>query len=210
VTCREWSPLVSALVDGDLDEKQAAEVAAHIAGCANCAREKDEISRMVAAAGALPAVEPPPHLWTRIDAQLASDPPRRAPIWRRWLLIPALGVAACAAVTVGVLRHRAAGPSDAALLADAQSEFQQAEGHYQRAVSDLRIIAARERERWPQDRAARYDSELAALDATVEKARAAARARAADPDAEEHLYGAYRAQIAFLEQSLLPNAEVLE
>lgn len=207
--CRDCEPLVSEWIDGDLDEARAAEVAAHVENCASCARAKAELLALVDAArgiGREETADPPSALWTRISAEL--DSPSSAPRRLRWLAPSLAGLALAAALAFGLALRRAPPPSDDALLTDAQAEFRKAESHYLAAISDLRAIAARDRDGWPEARRHRYDEALAALDAAAEKCRGAARARPTDPDAQDLLYGAYRRQVAFLEESLLRGAAV--
>lgn len=51
---------LSALLDGELDAAEAAAVAAHVAGCAECGAELGEIRAARRVLRELPAVEPPP------------------------------------------------------------------------------------------------------------------------------------------------------
>jgi len=196
VNCRACEPLLSPFLDGELAPARAAEVEAHLAGCARCAAAKQELARMVQAARALPSPEPPAALWTRIDARLDEKRPRR-----RWIWLVAPSLAAGLTIAVFALLHRNT-PSDDALLADAQSEFRQAEAHYARAADDLRRLVERERPRWPADQQRRHDEALARFDRAIAEARAQAHARV-DPAAEEQLLGAWRGEIAYLEDALL-------
>jgi hypothetical protein len=203
--------LVSPWLDGELDEERARQLELHLGSCAQCAAARRELTAMIDAARALPSPEPPSALWTRIDARL--DEPVRSPSW--WQLVTgrrlrfAVPVLAAVALATGIgLSLRTPAPSDDALLADAQTEFGKAESHYRRAVDDLRVLATRERDRWPDERRAHFDQALAALDQAMERSRDATRARPADPEAQEQLFSAYRRQIAFLEESLLRGAAV--
>lgn len=214
MTCARCEPLISRLLDGELAGDEARAVEAHVAGCERCRLVRRELAAMIEAARGLRSPEPPPALWARIEARLDERPARRSWLaalrldggWWRYA-VPSLAAAALAlGVTVKLVRHAA--PSDDVLLKDAQSEFARAEEHYARAIAGLRTLAGRERERWPEERRLRYDRALAALDEATLRCRDATSARPADPDAEELLFGSYRRQIAFLEESLMRGAAV--
>jgi hypothetical protein len=174
-------------------------------------------------------------LWARIDAQLdeAARSGRasgraswwdRLPWagWRSWSWAPAFGalVAMLALAGTWSLRVRrapetvaptplaapAGSLSDDALWRDAEASFEMAEMHYLRAIADLRRLAAREEESWPEDRRRGFDEALAQLERATATCRAAARDRRRDPEAQAVLYRAYREQITFLQDSLLRRA----
>jgi hypothetical protein len=170
--------------------------------------------------------------WSRIDAELAPGAPaaevRRELRARARGLRPALalGVVTIAIGGVFALRSRHSAMSDAQLLGDARAELESAEEHYARAASDLRALALRERSVWPEERRRRFDEQLAEYDHEIALHRALARALRARRDLpglplgvegagpasdevlreEEQLYRAWRAQIAFLEDALVPSA----
>lgn len=142
--------------------------------------------------------------------------------WRSWSWTPAFGALVVMLALAGTwswrARHvpEAGGPapvaapaaalSDDALWRDAEASFETAEMHYLRAISDLRRLAAREEESWPEDRRRGFDEALAQLERATATCRAAARDRRRDPEAQAVLYRAYREQITFLQDSLLRRA----
>ena len=208
MNCRRCESLISPRLDGGLRADEARAVDAHLANCDHCASLSRQTEAMIADLRALLSPEPPPSLWTRIDERLDENPAQRGLLtvlrlqgarWR-WAV-------AGMAVGVGIKLHHPA-PSDDVLLADAQLEFGKAEAHYTRAIADLRSLAGHERERWPDDRRSRFDRALTALDEATARCRDATRTRPADADAEELLYGSYRRQIAFIEESLMRGAAV--
>jgi len=126
VDCARLQPLLSQLIDADLDDALALEVRDHLVECAACAALERDLRRIADAAGALGPIDPPDDLWQRIAARLpaeAEPAPRRAAAregafarrlaafrsalggWRRgWLLPGALGAAAAAAALLVILR----------------------------------------------------------------------------------------------------------
>lgn len=124
--CAGIQPLLSQLIDADLDDALALEVRDHLVECAGCAALERDLRRVADAAGALAPHDPPADMWARIAARLPAEAdaaPQRAPAregvlarrmaafrtalgsWRRgWLLPGALGAAAAAAALLVILR----------------------------------------------------------------------------------------------------------
>ncbi|GAA2658674.1 zf-HC2 domain-containing protein [Actinosynnema pretiosum subsp. pretiosum] len=75
-TCRE---ALSARMDGEVEHVPAAEVDAHLAGCADCARWQARAQALTRALRVRPA-EASPDL---VGAVLADVPPRRVAVWQR-------------------------------------------------------------------------------------------------------------------------------
>jgi anti-sigma factor RsiW len=99
--CNETRRWLVAHVDGELDLVHDAEVGAHLKTCAACAaaaRRQSALRAMVRET--LPAFAPPPHLATRIRAQLRAEkelaPPRRfwSPVWSMAGMLAGLCLAA--------------------------------------------------------------------------------------------------------------------
>lgn len=107
--CSEWTARLQGLIDGELDAAHAAEVEAHVAGCAACGEARAQALRLRAAMrGEGVRAAAPDRLVARLDAMIAAaTTPVAAPrVARRrdraiWGLGGAgLAVAACAALAV--------------------------------------------------------------------------------------------------------------
>ncbi|MDH7602343.1 MAG: zf-HC2 domain-containing protein [Armatimonadota bacterium] len=64
--CRKVNELLSALVDGALDQKMAAAIEDHLSHCSDCSREMRIMQNLVQAAGEIEFVEPPQDLAHKI------------------------------------------------------------------------------------------------------------------------------------------------
>lgn len=197
--------LLSALADGDLGERKAARVRAHVDGCAACARALGDLERMKRGLGALPPVEGEDH-WSVLVNRLAQPAPAR---WRlpslpwRWA-VPALALLCAGAAAGGWVRwHKGRGLSAETVIASAEKEFHAADAHYRRAVEELRGVAERQRQGWPLPKRAEYDAAQEQLEAAVARCRAVAEERPADLDAEELLFAAYQKEIRFYEDQMM-------
>ena len=190
---------LSAFVDGDLPERQAERVRAHVAECAKCRAEVAALESLRQNLASLPAPEPSGDAWLQLAQRLPAAPSRRRS-WRRWVLAPAFAAVAAVALFVQL---RARGPSDDVLLEQAESEFRGAEAQYQHALQKLEQVTAHAEKAWPAERQKEYASARAALEAATEQCRQVARSHPADPEAEEVLFAAYRKQIHFYEEQLL-------
>ena len=112
MTCREAEARLGAYLDGELDAARAAEVGAHLEGCAACAALLERHRALRAAIRSeLPSYPAPDALRTRVQEAVREAAPRlgarRATLWR------ALAVAASALLVVAgtwkVASDRAAG-----------------------------------------------------------------------------------------------------
>ena len=128
--CRGFLLSISALADDSLDAASVPSVRAHLAACPECARvyeEQRELSDWLRAGS--PDVEPPPEIWSRIEASL---PVPRDSLWER------LGAGLAAAVRFPEVRYTAA---SLALLAILSGGFM---GRIQEAQPAPRIYAKAE------------------------------------------------------------------
>ena len=88
-----------------LDERDAADYEAHLAGCARCRDELVSFRETASAlAYAVAGPEPPPALRDRIMAQAVAERPNVVPLRPRWRSLPGAlaAAAACAAIGLGI------------------------------------------------------------------------------------------------------------
>ena len=105
--CEDAHPLLGAYGDGELDDAQRQEIAAHSSGCGTCAAMLDEDRRVVARLKCAAYERAPPDLAARISARIAlvdeqaarlpapSGPPRHPSRAAPWLLRAATILIAC-------------------------------------------------------------------------------------------------------------------
>jgi putative zinc finger protein len=202
---------ISALVDGDLSERQARRVRAHVDGCAACKRAMADFETMKRGFGALPERGGEDN-WSILVNRLAQPAPAEP---RRWLpalswrwAAPSLVFTVALVASAGWVRwHKARGLTADAVIASAEAEFHKADAHYRRAVDDLRSLAERERREWPLPKRAEYDAAQAQLEAAVARCRQVAEGQPADVDSQELLFAAYRKEIRFFEDQMMREAQ---
>ncbi len=73
MNCQSCSEKMAELADARLDADTAAQVRAHIGGCAECSREFGEISRMLAALDGLPQSPPSHRLRAKVMGQIETE-----------------------------------------------------------------------------------------------------------------------------------------
>jgi predicted anti-sigma-YlaC factor YlaD len=115
----EWR--LSAYLDGDLDAAHRRAVDAHLAGCGACRSKLEDLRAVLTGLHGLPAAEPSPFLWARVQAGLERAHPATRTTrfeWARW--IPA-GAAVAAALAAVVWK----GPLVASYLVPAQQQSRQ-------------------------------------------------------------------------------------
>lgn len=66
MTCKKIRRHLSAFADGELSEKLARQVQAHVTSCANCAAELARLQRVWQLLGTLPPVQAPPFFAARV------------------------------------------------------------------------------------------------------------------------------------------------
>lgn len=101
--CRELERSIDAYVDGEFDDRERAEVEAHLGTCPRCRATAEARTRLRAAMRArlqaAVAAPAPEHLRARVRETLSARP---RPLWRR-SVVPASAMAACAAGALLVL-----------------------------------------------------------------------------------------------------------
>ncbi len=107
MNCREVQALLSAYYDGELPDESRTAVAEHLDGCSTCAQELAGFKKMSVMAHGLRTPDPPAHLWSRIEEQLASEAvvgpqPQRERRFGAYVAVAALAAAVLIAVGIGV------------------------------------------------------------------------------------------------------------
>ncbi len=102
--CRDVDRLASAYIDAELDEARASALRGHLRVCQACLSNVEDLAAIRDGASRLEPLDPPPSLWSQIEAGLAEAEiadSNRSWLWLRWQAIqPKLlpgAVAACAA-----------------------------------------------------------------------------------------------------------------
>jgi len=217
---------VSEWLDGDISEREAAAVRAHVAACPTCADLVNELRGQGDSLRELGRPEPPPTLWAAIEGVMDAEDARAERgrwSWPSWLA-GALGGAVTAAIavwlvvggrtaTVGLAGGAAVGGGEGALgaqtagatgtgsdplLVEAERELERAAASYAKAAGRLRAILDREQARWDPARRARVAERLARLDDAIVHSRGVAERDPGDGASAEMLFSAYRRQIDFL------------
>jgi hypothetical protein len=100
--CKKITELLSGYIDGELSGAQAESVEAHLAGCADCRRAHEEMSRLVGLMRDMDTIDEPADLIQNVRGRLASPPT----LWERlrgWFSIPAVRIPAAATVLAAIL-----------------------------------------------------------------------------------------------------------
>ncbi|HEY8923673.1 MAG TPA: zf-HC2 domain-containing protein [Polyangia bacterium] len=212
---------VSEWLDGDISEREAAAVRAHVATCASCADLVSELRGQGESLRELGRPEPPATLWSTIEGVMDAEDARAERgrwSWPSWLA-GALGGAVTAAVAVwlvvggrattagassslaavdGAAAVASAGTGSDPLLVEAERELERAAASYAKAAGRLRVILDREQALWDPARRARVAERLARLDDAIVHSRAVAERDPGDGTSAEMLFSAYRRKIDFL------------
>jgi hypothetical protein len=208
---------LSEWLSGDVNDRDAAVVRAHVDACPACAEVAAGLRLQTASLRDLARPEPPPTLWPTIAGALEADE-GRGWSWPSWLLgaLAGASVAACVAwLAIGradIFGHGHAGPSGAPaaspgadtdpLLAEAEHELDRAATSYAEAAGRLRAILDREQALWAPETRARVAERLARLDEAIAHSRAVVERDPGDRAVAEMLFSAYQRQIDFLAEAV--------
>jgi predicted Zn-dependent protease len=208
---------LSEWLSGDMNERDAAVVRAHVDTCAACGDVAADLRRQTGSLRDLARPEPPPTLWPTIAGALEADEGRRWS-WPSWLFgaLAGASVAACVAWLAigraelferghgGELTAPVAGPPAGVdpLLAEAEHELDRAAASYAEAARRLRTILDREQALWAPETRARVAERLARLDEAIVQSRAVADRDPGDSTGAEMLFSAYQKQIDFLAEAV--------
>jgi hypothetical protein len=141
---------------------------AHAETCPQCAAELHLWSEISRVAPMLKQEWDSPFLWQRVQAILAAEPRRRAPVWRWAVAAGAL----CAVVAMALLMMRPDASGNRELLTErALSEVRQAESVYAKSIEKLSALAEKDLQSSPSPVAAAYREKLTMLDSAIADAK---------------------------------------
>ncbi len=193
-----WADQLSEYLDGELDADERGALEQHLAECASCRRQLDELREVVRWLHTDAPDAPDPEVWPRVAARIAAFPaPRTAAARRpapRRLGLLAGGVLAAAAVAVIALSVGRDGAAPApspprghpsagiALPASAVPSPSHA-----RAVAELEAVLAEGRGRLSPETIQRLEASLAIVEAAIGQAQQAIAADTTNPYVLRHL-----------------------
>jgi anti-sigma factor RsiW len=214
--CNDVSNVLVDFIDGRLDPDQERAVERHLDTCANCRALVVDLRTIRAAAFMLDRHEPGPAVWASLQQRVAAEPaprsrgrvlamPSRAN-WGVWLAAAAAIVLATAISVWPLLRRsEPVAPQEASAEATVESvtaEFEAAEQHYQKAITDLETIAKQDTGELDPQVAAVLQKNLAVIDQAIGESRAALESQPASGTAQEGLFDNLRSKVALLQQTV--------
>jgi hypothetical protein len=211
----EYTDRLSDYLDGELDDPARAEVAAHLAGCRECAAALEELRAVAVKARALPLSPPRNDLWPDIEARLTRGGvrPFRTRMTRRVsFTLPQLVAASLALMVLSggaVWLSRIGGDATSLRTVEARdpapaadvSPVLFADRRYDEAIADLQQTLAAGRSKLDPETVRVLETNLAAIDTAIEQCR---RALAGDPMnvyLNSHLTAAKKRKLALLRRA---------
>jgi len=210
MTCRDYELELGDLVDGTVAPDRRVVLERHLEGCDSCRALVDDFTAIRDAARDLDVPPPSAEVWNRIAAAVEAEAtPRRW--WQgpsgslAWQ--PVLAAAAMVVLLVGgswLAFHDAAGTPRAVAAIPAVSEQVEAElalaqQDYVRAITPLEEAARAGADDLDDETAEVMQSNLAVLDAAIDRTRDALRTQPENELAQESLFDALRSKVQFLQ-----------
>jgi anti-sigma factor RsiW len=212
-------------VEETLDPVARGEVERHLAACVTCRQLVDDLGEIRSVAASLDPRNPPVRAWTRLERAIKLEQerhpaPRAAARKNTTALFMWLGVAAALVLaTVVGLRFKPAtttvfAPTTASTAAEppaaatsdaahsVETELQQAEDHYEKAIKGLEQIASAEKGVFDPRTAATLQKNLAVIDQAIGESRAALRQQPTSEPAQQSLMESFKAKIALLQDTV--------
>lgn len=218
--CEELNDVLVDLVDGRLDPATERLVERHVEACDQCRALVSDMRTIRAAAFTLDRREPAAATWPALAARVAAEPVPKARVlqmpttrgaWAMWL---GAAAALVLATVIGVwpLLHRNEAPGNEAAaepgaapevtVESITAEFEAAERHYQKAITDLESIARKETGELDPQVAAVLQKNLTVIDQAISESRAALQSQPSSMNAQDGLFDALKSKVALLQQTV--------
>ena len=207
-------------LDGELDARDEADVAAHLAGCASCRIELDRLSGIVDGAKQLAdAIEPRRDLWSAIEARIDTAASADLDAWRgrgrgalwahRYELAAAATLLVLVASTGTFLLVRddmrapiAAVESPASTTAPVHLVSVPGQADYVAAIQELDALLNEREEQLDPQTAEVVRRNMAIIDQAIREAQAALAADPANGDLNRAVSAAYKTKINLLRRAV--------
>ncbi len=213
--CKQAQKLVSEYVDGNLDERRAAELEKHLESCPDCREILKDLRGIVREARSLKTVVPPEAVWQKISgsldgARLEEPAPRKsAPVVAPGrALFPSrrpVWAAAAAALVIALGGLALLRPWSARVPSNLTerdrytlAKLEEAKGFYQQAIKALSDAASAQTGNLDPKTAAALKHNLAVVDASIEACQAAVRHDPTNVDTQSFLLAAYKDKVDIL------------
>jgi anti-sigma factor ChrR (cupin superfamily) len=220
MTCEDLNAVLVDLVDGRLDPATERAAERHLEACDRCRALLSDLRTIHAAAFTLDRREPAPTTWPAIAARVAAEPVPRARVLRMpstrgaWAMWLGAAAALVVATFVGVWPFLHGNPAPArdggsetaaapeVTVESITAEFEAAEQHYQKAITDLETIARKETGELDPEVAAVLQKNLTVIDQAISESRAALQSQPSSVNAQDGLFDALRSKVALLQQTV--------
>lgn len=214
--CDNVSNALVDFIDGRLDPEAERAVERHLDTCANCRALVVDLRTIRAAAFMLDRHEPGPEVWTSLQQRVAAEPVPRGRVlampttdasWAIWLGAAAAIILATVIGILPLMQREEPGPPQTANAGEATvesvtAEFEAAEQHYQKAITDLETIAKQDTGELDPQVAAVLQKNLAVIDQAIGESRAALQSQPSNDTAQEGLFDALQTKVALLQQTV--------
>lgn len=218
MSCGEFQIRIGDAIEGTLDAAGRTALAAHLSTCAACRGIHADLQRIQSLAATLDRSEPPPSAWPRIAAAIEG---RQRRSWLSWIAAPGWRPALAAAIllvvvaggTWAVWRRMPTRPApqsvadqraaaNARAAATAESEIQQAEEHYNKAIATLEQATKNDSGTLDAQTTAVLQNNLGVIDTAIGESRQALHADPSNEVARQSLFDALRSKVALLEDTV--------
>ena len=205
MTCHDCRQTVGELVDGTAHPDVAEAVLQHLDSCASCSSLFEDLSRIRTAAAGLGPIEPPPHVWTGIQARLQAPGVGGQETWDGRRLLAAAAGFVLVASSLGFVASRLTLPGQVATVAESQPPgvFEMAEAAYQAVIEDLEAVATEAEAPFMAEPAlVTLQAGLADLDQVIVETRDQLALEPDDTFSQDSLLTALDSKVALLQDAL--------